>query len=578
MSSGSPSPRPSTSPWLFASLRGYKWSWLSGDIMAGLMLVAIVLPGQIATAHLAGMPAEAGLMAFAAGSIAFAAVGGNRFISVGADSTIAPIFATVIAVMALGDPSRHVALAAILALLVGGMLVITGLLRAGWLADLLSVPVTTGFLAGISIHIIVGQLPGVLGVAASPDSHLLLRFFDVLGKLPQANPYAVTIGVAVLAATIGAHQLGPRIPGALFGLVAAALATWQFGLAARGVETLGALSAIVPSFSLPAIALDDIVALLPLAATVSLVCMMQTAAVARAFPSTPGVAEDVSRDFVGVGAGSLLAGTTGAFAVDASPPSTAIIVDAGGRSQMAQLLAVLVIGLLAALAGAAAAYVPRAALDAVLIYIALRIFHVGDMIRIARHSSGEIYLVVASIALVVLLPIQMGVGLAIVLSLIHSTYLLARPNCARLERLKGTTVWWPPQRGTKRRSPATETETVPGVLVFAPAAPLTFINADYIRGRLDAALAETGNIRLVVIEAAGITLIDYTGAQSLIETIERLRHRGIDVALARLEADRAIAAAQRSGLVDALGADHVFHSVEEAVQQRPAVSATTTER
>ncbi|MBN9540031.1 MAG: SulP family inorganic anion transporter [Alphaproteobacteria bacterium] len=545
--------------------------------MAGLMLVAIVLPGQIATAHLAGMPAEAGLIAFAAGSIAFAAVGGNRFISVGADSTIAPIFATVIAVMALGDPSRHVALAAILALLVGGMLVVTGLLRAGWLADLLSVPVTTGFLAGISIHIIVGQLPGVLGVATSPDSHLLLRFFDVLGKLPQANPYAVTIGVAVLAATIGAHQLGPRIPGALFGLVAAALATWQFGLAARGVETLGALSAIVPSFSLPAIALDDIVALLPLAATVSLVCMMQTAAVARAFPSTPGVAEDVSRDFVGVGAGSLLAGTTGAFAVDASPPSTAIIVDAGGRSQMAQLLAVLVIGLLAALAGAAAAYVPRAALDAVLIYIALRIFHLGDMIRIARHSSGEIYLVAASIALVVLLPIQMGVGLAIVLSLIHSTYLLARPNCARLERLKGTTVWWPPQHRTIGRSSAA-TETVPGVLVFAPAAPLTFINADYIRGRLDAALAETGNIRLVVIEAAGITLIDYTGAQSLIETIERLRHRGIDVALARLEADRAIAAAQRSGLVDALGADHVFHSVEEAVQQRPAVSATATER
>lgn len=562
---------PPTPAWLFASLRGYKWSWLSGDVMAGLMLVAIVLPGQIATAHLAGMPAEAGLIAFAAGSIAFAAVGGNRFISVGADSTIAPIFATVIAAMALGDPSRHLALAATLALLVGGILVVAGLLRAGWLADLLSVPVTTGFLAGISIHIIVGQLPGILGVPTSPDSHLLLRFLDVLGKLPQANPYAVTIGVAVLAATVGAHQLGPRIPGALFGLAAAALATWHFGLAARGVETLGALSAIVPSFSLPAIAFDDVVALLPLAATVSLVCMMQTAAVARAFPSTPGVAEDVSRDFVGVGAGSLLAGTTGAFAVDASPPSTAIIVDAGGRSQVAQLLAVLVIGLLAALAGAAAAYVPRAALDAVLVYIALRIFHVGDMIRIARHSSGEIYLVVASIALVVLLPIQMGVGLAIVLSLIHSTYLLARPNCARLERLKGTTVWWPPQRGTKGRSAATE--TVPGVLVFAPAAPLTFINADYIRGRLDAALAETGNIRLVVIEAAGITLIDYTGAQSLIETIERLRHRGIDVALARLEADRAIAAAQRSGLVDALGADHVFHSVEEAVQQRLAVTA-----
>lgn len=545
--------------WLFASLRGYRRSWLPADAMAGLMLVAIVLPGQIATAHLAGMPAETGLIAFAAGTIAFAAVGGNRFISVGADSTIAPIFAAVIATMALGDPARHIGLAAILALMVGAILVIVGLLKAGWLADLLSVPVTIGFLAGISIHIIIGQLPGILGVAASTDSHLLVRFYRVLEQVPQANLYAVVIGVTVLTATIIAHRLGPRIPGALFGLVAAALATWQFGLAARGVETLGPLSAIVPSFSLPAFQLDDLLDLLPLAGIVALVCMMQTAAVARAFPSTPGVTEDVSRDFVGVGAGNLLAGATGSFAVDASPPSTAIVVDAGGRSQVAQLLAVIVIVLLAGLAGAAAAYVPRAALDAVLVYIALRIFHLGDMIKIARRSSSEIYLVVASIALVVVLPIQLGVGLAIVLSLIHSTYLLARPYCARLERLQGTTVWWPPGRGGA-------SETVPGVLVFAPAAPLTFINADYIRGELDRALAETKGTRLVIIEASGIALIDYTGAEAMIDTIKRLRDGGVDVALARLEADRATAEAERSGLFDVLGADHTFHSVEEAVR------------
>lgn len=544
--------------WLFASLRGYQPAWLMRDAMAGLMLVAIALPGQLATARLAGMPAETGLIAFAVGSIAFAAVGGNRFISVGADSTIAPIFAGLIAAMALGDPSRYLELAATLALMVGAMLLVAGLLKAGWLADLLSVPVTTGFLAGIAVHIIVGQLPAVLGVEAS-EGHLLLRLFDVLRRVPEANPYAVVIATAVLAATVGAHWLGPRVPGALVGLAAAALATWWFGLAGRGVETLGALPAALPSLSLPPLRGQDLADLLPLAVTVALVCMMQTAAVARSFPSAPGVAEDVSRDFVGVGAGSLIAGVTGAFAVDASPPSTAVVVEAGGRSQMAQLLAVAVIVLLAAFAGAAAAWLPRAALDAVLIYIALRIVRVGDMIRIARRSSGEILLVAAAIALVVLLPIESGVGLAIVLSLLHSIYLLARPLCARLERLPGTTVWWPPNRRVAG-------ETVPGVLVFAPAAPLTFINAEYIRGQLDAALAETAGVRLVVIEASGITLIDYTGAEALIDTIARLRGRGIDVALARLEADRAAAAARRSGLLDALGRGHVFHSVEEAVR------------
>ena len=563
--------QPSVRPgWLFASLRGYRPAWLARDAMAGLMLVAIALPGQLATARLAGLPAETGLIAFAVGSIAFAAFGGNRFISVGADSTIAPIFAGLIATMAAGDPSRSLELAAILALMVGATLVVAGLLRAGWLADLLSVPVTTGFLAGIAIHIIIGQLPGVLGVAV-PDGHVLVRLWHVLQRLPEANLYAVAIGGGVLAATIGAHWLGPRIPGALVGLVAAALATWHFGLAGRGVETLGPLSSILPALSLPPLRLGDLTGLLPLAGTVALVCMMQTAAVARSFPSTPGVAEDVSRDFVGVGAGSLLAGVTGSFAVDASPPSTAVVVEAGGRSQMAALLAVAVIALLAGLAGAAGAYVPRAALDAVLIYIAMRIFRVGDMVSIARESSGEILLVLASIALVVLLPIEVGVGLAIVLSLVHSIYLLARPLCARLERLPGTTVWWPPSRGVA-------SETVPGVVVFAPAAPLTFINAGYIRGQIDRALAESPGVRLLVIEATGITLIDYTGAQSFIDTIARLRGRGIDVALARLEADRAALAARRSGLLAALGPDHVFHSVEEAVRTLAPAPAPPIER
>jgi SulP family sulfate permease len=160
--------------------------------------------------------------------------------------------------------------------------------------------------------------------------------------------------------------------------VAAGLATWQFDLVSRHVETLGALSAIRPSLSIPTFGLEELIQLFPLAVTVALVCMMQTAAVARSFPSTPGQAEDVSRDFVGVGAGSLIAGVTGAFAVDVSPPSTAVVVEAEARSQMAGLLAVAAILLLVAFAGAAAAYVPRAALDAVLIYIGLRIVRGAD--------------------------------------------------------------------------------------------------------------------------------------------------------------------------------------------------------
>src|SRR4249920_1958305 len=169
-------------PWLFTSLRGYRLEGLPRDLVAGLMLAAIAIPGQLATARLAGMPPETGLYAFAAGSLAFAAFGANRFMSVAADSTIAPIFAGALSSIAAIGTAHYADLATLLAVLVGIVLLAVGLLRAGWLATLLSIPVTTGFLAGISIHIIVGQLPGVLGVAA-PEGHVLVRLADVLGRL-----------------------------------------------------------------------------------------------------------------------------------------------------------------------------------------------------------------------------------------------------------------------------------------------------------------------------------------------------------------------------------------------------------
>jgi SulP family sulfate permease len=160
--------------WFFSSLQGYRIASLPRDLVAGLMLAAIAIPGQLATARLAGMPPETGLYAFAAGSIAFAAFGANRFMSVAADSTIAPIFAGGLASLTAPGTERYVELAPLLALMVGATLLAVGLLRAGWLATLLSTPVTTGFLAGISIHIIAGELPTLLGLPA-PGGHLLSR-------------------------------------------------------------------------------------------------------------------------------------------------------------------------------------------------------------------------------------------------------------------------------------------------------------------------------------------------------------------------------------------------------------------
>src|SRR5271163_300703 len=238
--------------WIFTSLRGYRMGWLPGDLVAGLMLAAIAIPGQLATARLAGMPPQTGLYAFAAGSFAFAAFGANRFMSVAADSTIAPIFAGGLASIAIAGPAHYTEMATLLALLVGIVLVAVGLLRAGWLANLLSIPVTTGFLAGISVHIIVGELPTLLGVAGW-HGHLLVRLFHILGRLGEANPYSLALGVGVLVVTLGTARISSKIPGALIGIVGAGIAVALFHLQTRGVSLLGVLSVQLPRLVLPSL-------------------------------------------------------------------------------------------------------------------------------------------------------------------------------------------------------------------------------------------------------------------------------------------------------------------------------------
>jgi SulP family sulfate permease len=544
---------------LFASLQGFRISWLPRDMVAGVMLAAIAIPVQLATARLAGMAPETGLYAFAAGSLAFAVFGANRFMSVGADSTTAPIFAGGLAALAAAATPHYTELAGTLAVFVGAILVLAGLLRAGWLADLLSIPVTTGFLAGISVHIIVGQLPAIFGVPDT-DGHVLVRLVHILARLDDANPYAIAIGLAVFATTIGAERVSARIPGALIGLVAAGLAVATFHLEDRGVTVLGTISASLPTLAVPSPGgAHDLTHLVPLALVIAMVCMMQIAAVVRAFPSEAGNSENVSRDFAGVGAGCMFAGLIGAFVVDASPPRTAVVAESGGRSQIASIVGVAVIAAVLLLAAGALAFVPHAALAGVLVFIGLRIVRVRDIARIYRHGSYEFLLLVASAMLVVLLPIETGMLLAVVLSLLHSLYIFSRPPSGPLLRVPGTTLWCP-------RSHDVVGEHVAGVLVFAPEAPLNFVNAEHIRNEMRQALSTAPEpVKLLVIDANAVYDIDYTGSQVLQQIVADLHKQHTDVAIARLPAESAQREAERTGLLDSIGPNRVFTSVEQAV-------------
>src|SRR6516165_7575155 len=543
---------------IFPTLRGLSAADLNRDLAAGLTLAAIAIPEQMATARLGGFAPQIGFFAFMAGALAFAAFGSSRQLSVGADSTITPIFAGSMAAIATSGSAEYGALAAALALLVGVLLIAGGFARLGFIADLLSRPVITGFLAGISIHIAVSQAPTVLGVPGG-SGDMYQRVAALAGEVGHANPLALILGLGVLAVTFACEKWNPRVPGALIGLVAATAAVVVFDLQRHGVAVLGEVPGGLPHFALPAVDPGAVYRIVPLAIVISLVVMMQTAATTRSFPP-PGELPDVDRDFIGAGAGSLLAGLVGAFRVNASPPRSAILAEVGARSQLAGLVAVAIILALASFGTALLAHVPEAALGGMLLFVAQRIFRWQAFVDIYRRAPGEFALIIATMAAIVALPIQTGVVVGIFLSLLHGVYIITRAQPIEFERVPGTTVWWPPHEKTPG-------EKVEGVLVIAFQAPLSFLNAEDFRRGLEGAIARKGStLRLVVLEAGGIAAIDYTAAGVLADVVRRCRAQDVDFAVARLESIRAEESFRSFGLQELIGADHLFRSVEEAVK------------
>ena len=553
------SPRSDT-PWpLFRSLRAYRGTDLPADIVAGLTLAAIAIPEQMATARLGGFAPQIGFFAFIAGSLGFAMWGANRFLSCGADSTITPIFAGGLALLAASGSPDYQALAVALALMVGVMLIASGVFRLGGIANLLSTPVTVGFLAGISVHILVSQLPGVLGLPA-PGGPMLARIATLAQHLGDANIFTVLIGFGVLAVVALSEAISAKIPGALIGLIAATLAVITADLERRGVHVVGAVPASLPVPSLPDISLERWARLVPLSLLITIVVMVQTAATTRSFLSDPDRPADVDRDFLGAGAGSVLAGLFGAFPINASPPRTGIVAETGGRSQIAGLFAAGLVLALLAFGAALLRHVPEAALGGVLLFVALRIIRFRQIVSIYQASFGEFMLIVATAAAIIVLPIEQGVGLGIMLSLLHGIWSITQTRLVQFERVPGTTIWWP-------ASPNMPGERVPDVAVVAFQAPLTFLNAATFRSDVRHILRTSHPApKLLVLEASGIPEIDFTAAQTLRDLIKACDAAGVTVAVARLESLRAQAAFERFGIHDVLPRERIFHSVDEAVR------------
>jgi sulfate permease, SulP family len=544
---------------LAASLRGYKREWLTADLVAAATLLVIALPEQLATARLAGMPPITGFYAFAAGTLAFALIGSNPQLSVGADSTVAPLFATAVGGIALTGSVHYHDLVGILAVMTGGVVALVWLLRLGWIAELLSAPIITGFLAGVSVVIVVHQLPDLLGIASGGHT-TLGRLQHVFSQLSSTSGWTLGIGLGVFATVILVERVNKRLPGALAGLLLSTALVAAAHLQSHGVAVLGYVNHAAPNFGLRGLSWKVLGQLAPIAGTVALVIVSQSAASTRAFARQGGYDVDVGQDLLAVGVGSVVAGLSGAFPVNASPPRTAAVAQAGGRTQLAGLLAAAALIALTPAAGLLKD-VPLATLSGVLLYVASRIFHVGELISIARFDLFELGLALITLLTVALLGVEQGIGVAIALAILDRTRLSARPQIHLLGRIPGSTSWAP-----LGASGAAET---PGVMVVLFATPLWYANATHFRAQLAAAISKataSGSApHAVVLDALGMSDIDYTGATSLRDLINHLKHEGIDFAIARA-GDHVHQELMRAGLQPALiPTKRFFPDVDAAV-------------
>ena len=542
---------------VFPTLQGYQRRWATADLVAALTLLVIAVPEQIATSRLAGMPPTTALYAFAAASIMFAALGSNPRMSVGADSTIAPVFAAGLVQFAALGTHHYAELAGLLAVVVGIVVALVGVLRLGWIADFLSAPIIAGFLCGVAVIIVVHQLPDFLGIPAVGGS-TLHQLAHVISHLGDANTWTVAIGVVALALILVTERLHRHLPGPLIAVVASTALVYGADLTAHGVAVLGHVSTTAPHLGLPGLSWTALRDVLPVAAVVALVVVSQTAATTVAFPESEGHSGDVDRDFIGVGSGNVLAGLIGAFPVNASPPRTAAVVSAGGRTQATGLGAAIVVLLLVPTAGLLK-NLPLTTLAAILFYVAGRIFRTRDLASIARFDRFEFALAVVTLLTVATIGIEVGIVVAVILAIVDRARITARPRTYLLGRIPGTTSWEPLGH---HENPA----EVPGVVVVLFAAPLYYANADHFRHQMRWALGHTGRpVQLFVLDAAAMGDIDFTGTRALRAVLDDLDRDRVTFAVARA-VGKVPTNLARSGLLRRIGREHLFHTVDEAVR------------
>ena len=545
-----------------ASFTGYKKQYLKKDIIAALIVTAIAIPESLGFAALIGLPLETGLYTAMLAPIVFALFANTKRLVVGADSATASLVAAgAVAVAAVGT-AQYVGAVLVLGLMVGALLILMALLKLGFLANLVSRPVLVGFFAGVGLQLMLINAPKLLGIEfeGSPIDAVAALFANA-GLINW-----MTFTISVLTLGVIAISRRTKYPGALIALVLATVFAVAFSVDGFGVALVGALPAGLPSISLPSdISPDMLIALLPAAVSIALVIIAQSTAVIRSTSNEHDEKIHFNHDIYSLGFANITSSLSGGFAVNGSPPRSIAADMAGGRSQLVNILMSLFIGAIVLFATGLFAYMPVAALSAVVFMVGFQLIHGRELQYLWRSHRIEFYIAIVSLVGVVIFGVMQGVLIAVVASLMERLSRQYHPNDEVLLR-DGELSEWATQRigNHVHHNPRPD-----GVLIYSFDGSLFFENVAYFVSRLKTAINKAKlPVHYVVVDAGAMDTIDYTAVESLKQLYRHLSSDNIILGFAHVSPSLYVQFDQ-FGVIDLVGEDNIYPTLNSVIVSRP---------
>ena len=540
-------------------LSEYKAAWFPRDVMAGLVLATMLVPVGIAYALASGVPGIYGLYATIVPLLAYALFGPSRILVLGPDSSLAPVILAVVLPLSHGDAMHAVALASIMAVISGLVCVLIGVLRLGFITELLSKPIRYGYMNGIALTVLISQLPKLFGFSIEDAGPLrdLTRITESILR-GQVNWTSFAVGASTLTAIL---LLKPykRIPGLLLAVVAATVVVGILNLdTTAGVKVLGPLPQGLPAFALPIVSFAHLNGVIIGGCAVAMVAFADTSVLSRTYAAKTRTAVDPNQEMIGLGAANLLTGFFQGFPISSSSSRTPVAEAAGSKTQLTGIVGAVAVALLLMFAPNLMKDLPSSALAAVVIAAAIGLFEFADLRRIFRIQQWEFWLSVGCFVGVAVFGVIPGIGIAIVIAVVEFLWDGWRPHFAVLGRVDGI-------RGYHDVTRYPDARRIPGLVLFRWDAPLFFANAELFHQRILGAIAESPTpVRRIIITAEPVTSIDVTSADMLAELEHTLTRSGIELRFAEMK-DPVKDKLRRFELFDRFGGANFYPTIGSAV-------------